>query len=42
MEVLLLLAVLLCPLVMGGTMVWMIRQMRGGARAEPPHEDAPR
>jgi hypothetical protein len=42
MEVLLLLAVLVCPLVMGGMMVWMIRQRRGGARGERPREDAPR
>jgi hypothetical protein len=39
MEVLLLLAVLVCPLVMGGMMVWM---MRGGTRGESPHGDAPR
>jgi hypothetical protein len=42
MEVLLLLAVLVCPLVMGGMMVWMVRQMRGATRGEPPHEDSPR
>ncbi|HUG64232.1 MAG TPA: hypothetical protein VMK83_03365 [Gaiellaceae bacterium] len=42
MEVLLLLAVLVCPVVMGGMMVWMVRQMRAGARGEPPHEDGPR
>lgn len=41
MEILLLLAVLVCPLVMGGMMVWMMRQMRG-ARGEPPREDGPR
>ena len=39
MEYLLLLAVLVCPLVMGGMMVWMALKMRGGARGEPPHED---
>ena len=42
MEVLLLLAVLVCPLVMGGMMFVMWRQMRGGARGEPPREDGPR
>jgi hypothetical protein len=42
MEVLFLLAVLVCPLVMGGMMVWMMRQMRGGARDEAPREDGPR
>lgn len=42
MEYLLLLAVLVCPLLMGGMMVWMMRQMRSGAGREPPHEDAPR
>jgi hypothetical protein len=41
MEVLLLLAVLVCPLVMGGMMVWMMRQMRIGARRDPPHEEGP-
>jgi hypothetical protein len=30
MELLLLGAVLLCPLVMGGTMVWMMRRMGTG------------
>jgi hypothetical protein len=30
MEMVLLLAVLLCPLVMGGTMVWMMRRTRSG------------
>jgi hypothetical protein len=29
-ELLLLLAVLLCPLVMGGAMVWMMRRMGSG------------
>jgi hypothetical protein len=42
MEVFLLLAVLVCPLVMSGMMVWMMRQMRSGAHGEPPHEDGPR
>ncbi|HLF00032.1 MAG TPA: hypothetical protein VI540_09050 [Gaiellaceae bacterium] len=42
MELLLLLAVLVCPLVMGGMTVWMMRRTRGGARGEPPQEDAPR
>lgn len=31
MELVLLLAVLICPIVMGGMMVWMWRQMRSGA-----------
>jgi hypothetical protein len=40
MELLLLLAVLICPLVMGGTMVWMLRQMRRGAvDGDRPGED---
>jgi hypothetical protein len=34
MELLLLLGVLLCPLVMGGTMVWMMRRMGTGTRAD--------
>jgi hypothetical protein len=42
MEVLLLLAVLVCPLVMGGMMVWMMRQTRGGTRGETPPDDGPR
>jgi hypothetical protein len=31
MEVLLLLGLLVCPLVMGAMMVWMMREMRRGA-----------
>lgn len=31
MELVLLFAVLICPIVMGGMMVWMWRQMRSGA-----------
>jgi len=42
MEVLLLLAVLVCPLVMGGMMVWMMRHMRGGAGGDPPRDDGSR
>ena len=43
MEILLLLAVLVCPLVMGGMMVLMMRQMRRGASdGELPREDPPR
>lgn len=38
MEVLFLLAVLVCPLVMGGMMFVMWRQMRGGAHDETPRE----
>jgi len=42
MELLLILAVLICPLVMGGTMVWMMRQMRGGNRGgDRPRVDGP-
>ena len=41
MEFVLLLAVLVCPLVIGGMMVWM-RQMRGEARGKAPGEDEPR
>ncbi len=36
MELLLILAVLICPIVMGGMMVWMVLQMRRGARAGDP------
>jgi hypothetical protein len=40
MELLLLLAVLACPIVMGGTMLVMMRQMRGGDRSGGwPRED---
>jgi hypothetical protein len=40
MEFLVLLAVLVCPIVMGGMMLWMMRQMRsGGAGADRTHED---
>lgn len=40
MEPLLLLAVLICPIVMGGMMVWMMLQMRsGGAGTDRTHED---
>ena len=40
MEPLVLLAVLICPIVMGGMMVVMMRQMRGGAtRGDRPRED---
>lgn len=43
MEVLLLLAVLVCPIVMGGMMVAMIRHMRGGATdRDRPSGDGPR
>lgn len=36
MEVILLLAVLACPIVMGSTMIWMMRSMKHGAgRSEP-------
>jgi len=39
-ELLLILAVLVCPIVMGGMMVWMMLQMRRGARAgDPTRED---
>ena len=42
MELLLVLVVLICPLVMGGTMVWMMRQIRGGATGgDRPREDGP-
>jgi hypothetical protein len=42
MELVLLLAVLACPVVMGGTMVWMMRQMRrGGSGGDRPREDGP-
>jgi len=37
MEPLLLLAVLICPMVMGGMMLWMMLQMRG--RASRDRED---
>jgi hypothetical protein len=39
MEVVLILAMLICPLVMGGTMVWMMRRMgrgTGRGREEEP------
>ncbi len=40
MELLLLLAVLACPIVMGGMMVWMMLQMRRGATGgDRPRED---
>jgi hypothetical protein len=42
MEVVLLLAVLVCPLVMGVMTVLMMRQMRGGAGGEPPRDDGSR
>ena len=45
MELLVLLAVLICPGVMGGTMVWMwlqMRQMRRGPVDDQPREDGPR
>jgi len=42
MEVLLLLAVLACLLVTGGTMVWMMLQMWGGTGGEPPRDDGSR
>ena len=36
----LLLAVLICPIVMGGMMLWMMRQMRsGGSGADRTPED---
>ncbi len=39
-ELLLILAVLVCPIVMGGMMFWMMLQMRRGARAgDPPRQD---
>lgn len=39
MERLVLLPVLICPIVMGGTMLWMMRQMRSsGVDAERKHE----
>ncbi len=42
MELLLILAVLICPLVIGGTMVGMMRQMRGGATdGDRPRGDGP-
>ncbi|MGI8886221.1 MAG: hypothetical protein ACR2G9_04825 [Gaiellaceae bacterium] len=42
MELLPIPAVLICPLVLGGTMVWMMRQMRGGNRGgDRPREDGP-
>lgn len=31
MEILVLLAVLVCPIVMGGMMLWMVLRMRGNA-----------
>ena len=40
MEFLVLLAVLVCPIVMGGMMLWMMRQMRsGGSGADRTPED---
>ena len=39
MERVVLLPVLICPIVMGGMMVWMMRQVRsGGSDAERKHE----
>ncbi|HLG08956.1 MAG TPA: hypothetical protein VI409_09860 [Gaiellaceae bacterium] len=40
MEPFLLLAVLICPVVMGGMMLWMMIRMRSGsAGADRTHED---
>jgi len=36
----LLLAILVCPLVMGGMMVWMMRGMRADRRRTDSEEDA--
>ena len=42
MEFLVLLAVLVCPIVMGGMMLLMMRQMRRGTTSgDQPHEDGP-
>ena len=42
MDLLLILAVLVCPIVMGGMMLVMMRQMRGGAPGpDRPSEDGP-
>jgi hypothetical protein len=38
MELLLLLAVLVCPLVMGGMMVWMLGRMQGHAPGDRDDE----
>ena len=40
MEFLVLLAVLVCPIVMGGMMLWMMfRMRRGSSGADRTHED---
>jgi hypothetical protein len=41
-EILMLLAILLCPIVMGGMMVWMMRRMgTGTSGAEPGQRKDP-
>ena len=38
MEILVLLALLVCPIVMGGMMLWMMLRMRGHAPRDREHE----
>lgn len=39
MEFLVLLAVLICPIVMGGMMLWMMLRMRSGGAERKPEDD---